>query len=79
MLTYFTFSTFEKWVMQKKKNIIEKREKKHTNNNIKKVHVTVYVCVWVSGCLCGWVVQGVGRCGVLARGVWVSENSPWCF
>ena len=28
--------------------------------------MTVYVCVWVSGCLCGCVVQGVGV--VLARG-----------
>ena len=47
-----------------------KKEKKHTNN-MKKVHVTVYVCVWVSGCLCGCVVQGVGV--VCWRvGVWVS-------
>ena len=55
----------------KKKNILTKREK-HTNNNFKKVHVTVYVCVWVSGCLCGCVIQGVGvACGRV--GVWVSE------
>ena len=32
--------------------------------------MTVYVCVWVGGCLCGCVVQGVGV--VCWRvGVWV--------
>ena len=56
--------------MQKRRNTINKREK-YTNNNPKKAHVTLYVCVWVSGCLCGCVVQGVGV--VCWRvGVWVS-------
>ena len=35
--------------------------------------MTVYVCVWVSGCLCGCVVQGVGVVSWRV-GVWVSGS-----
>ena len=35
--------------------------------------MTVYVCVWVSGCLCECVVEGVGVvCWRVGVGVWVS-------